>query len=78
MTDQHAESVLPPLPQIDGLEPLRRVEDLLTDEQKATLRADLAEMARLRRRALAEAGNLVLGELNDGYLAHSEPETTNK
>ncbi|MFN2591502.1 MAG: hypothetical protein ABR532_01540 [Candidatus Dormibacteria bacterium] len=61
-----ADDVLPPLPEIEGLERLRRVEDLLTDEQKAKLRADLAEMARLRRRAEAEAANLVLGAHNDG------------
>ncbi len=43
---------------------LTDVRDLLTDEEKAKLDADLAEMARQRRRAEAEAANTVLG--NDG------------
>jgi hypothetical protein len=36
---------------------LRRVSDLLTDEERQQLYADLAEMARLRMRAAAESAN---------------------
>jgi len=48
-------SVLPPLTPIPGLAHLARVEDLLTKEQREELHRDLAEMARRRRRAEAEA-----------------------
>jgi hypothetical protein len=61
MTTHNADYVLPPLTPIEGLEPLRRVEDLLTEEQRIKLRDDLAEMARLRRRAAAESANIVIG-----------------
>jgi len=50
--------VLPPLPPSG----LSCVDDLLTDEEKADLRRDLAEMARLRRRAEAESRDIVLGD----------------
>jgi len=39
---------------------LERIEDLLTEEQREELQRDLAEMARLRRRAEAEAANWVM------------------
>lgn len=48
-------AVLPPLTPVPGLRKLARIEDLLTPEDRAKLHADLVEMARLRRRAEAEA-----------------------
>lgn len=43
-----------------GLPKLNRIEDLLTPEQQQQLNDDLAEIARLRRRAEAEAGGIYL------------------
>lgn len=46
-----------------NLEPLlalRSIDDLLTPEERASLQADLAEMARLRRRAYDEARNIAM------------------
>jgi hypothetical protein len=40
---------------------LRSVDDLLTPSERDELRADLTEMARLRRRAEAEARDITLG-----------------
>jgi hypothetical protein len=37
------------------------IDDLLTDEQREHLRVDLAEMARVRRRAEVESRNLPIG-----------------
>lgn len=44
-----------------GHRPLRSIDDLLTDEQKAELAADLAVMAKQRRAAEAFAATFVLG-----------------
>lgn len=40
---------------------LNSIDDLLTEQERQELYADLAEIARLRRRAEAEARNIVLG-----------------
>jgi hypothetical protein len=40
---------------------LRRVADLLSDDQRRQLRVDLIEMERCRRRAAAWAANYVIG-----------------
>ena len=37
---------------------IKRIDDLLTPEERELLRADLAEMARLRRRAMDASANL--------------------
>ena len=66
-----ADSVLPLLPAVKGWEELENVDDLLTDEQKSSLRADLAAMAKLRRRAEAESANIILGAQIDGSGAAS-------
>ena len=66
MTPQPPESpatpqpVLPLLTPIEGMPSLDRIDDLLTAEEKAQLHSDLAEMARLRRQAAAEASTWVL------------------
>lgn len=50
-----------PRPLPCGWDPKKSLEEnLMTDEERKKLHADLAEMARLRRRAEAEAANIVL------------------
>lgn len=40
---------------------ITRIDDLLTPEEKAELDADLAEMARIRRRASEASAHMVVG-----------------
>lgn len=43
-----------------------RIEDLLSDEEREALQADLREIAATRRRAWALGKDLVLGAASDG------------
>ena len=58
MTDQ--KPVLPPLTPIPGVELPNSIYDILSPEKQEQLFKDLAEMARLRRKAEVDAGRMPL------------------